>query len=134
METTAGLVASTPTINSVRSHTMGIEETAETWIRIDIICDGLGDDGVCLFGATGELEKISDVAPTAEGARKAILNAAVKARWRFYQKLQRWLCPDCVRGREGSEQPEDVGVTDCPPSVPQKGRVLQDLFAASHLL
>jgi hypothetical protein len=77
---------------------------------------------------------MSDVAPTAEGARKQILNAAVKARWRFDPKLQRWLCPDCVRRREASEQPEDIGLTDGPPSVPQKGRVLEELFAASHLL
>jgi hypothetical protein len=113
---------------------MGIEETAETWVRVDLFCDGLGDDGICLLGADGELEGMSDVAPTAEGARKQILNAAVKARWRFDPKLQRWLCPDCVRRREASEQPEDIGLTDGPPSVPQKGRVLEELFAASHLL
>jgi hypothetical protein len=110
---------------------MGIEETDETWVRIDLFCDGLGRDGIC---AGDGLERISDVAPTAEGARKQILNAAVKARWRFDPKSQRWLCPDCVRGREASEPPEHVGVTDGPPSVPQKGRVLEELFAASHLL
>jgi hypothetical protein len=113
---------------------MGIKETAETWVRIHLLCDGLGDDGICLFGADGEAEGISDVAPTAEGARKQVLNAAVKARWRFDPKLQRWLCPDCVRGLEASQKPEDVGVTDGPPSVPQKGRVLEELFAASHLV
>ena len=41
---------------------------------------GLGNDGICLVGASDELESISEVAPTAEGARKAILNAAAKAR------------------------------------------------------
>jgi hypothetical protein len=46
---------------------MGIKETAETWVRIDLFCDGLGDDGICLLSADGELEGI-DVAPTAEGA------------------------------------------------------------------
>src|ERR1700691_3127228 len=110
---------------------MSIEETAETWVRMDLFCDGLGHDGIC---AGDGLERLSDVAPTAEAVRKAILNAAVKAGWRFDPKLQRWLCPDCVRGREASERPEDVGVTDGPPSVPQKGRVLEELFAASHLL
>jgi hypothetical protein len=113
---------------------MGIEETVETWVRVDLFCDGLGDDGICLLGADGELEGISDVAPTAEGARKQILNAAVKARWRFDPKLQRWLCPDCVRRCEASEQPENIGLTDGPQSVPQNGRDLEELFAASYLL
>ena len=110
---------------------MGIEETAETWVRMDLFCDGLGKDGIC---AGDGLERLSDVAPTAEAARKAILNAAVKARWRFDSKLQRWLCPDCVRRCEASEQPENIGLTDGPPSVPQNGRDLEELFAASYLL
>jgi hypothetical protein len=59
---------------------MAIEETAETWVRIDLVCDGLGDNGICVLGPSDELNRISDVAPTAEGARKAILNAAVKPR------------------------------------------------------
>src|ERR1700685_825822 len=100
---------------------MSIEETAETWVRMDLFCDGLGHDGIC---AGGGLERISDVAPTAEGARKAILNAAVKARWRFDPKLQRWLCPDCVLVRNASAQTEDVKIIDGPSSVPQKGHVL----------
>ena len=116
------------------SDTMGIEETPETWVRIDLFCDGLGDDGICLFGTDGALEAISDVAPTAEGARKQILNAAVKARWRFHPKLQRWLCPKCASARDPSKQLEQNEMTDAPPSVPHKGRVLEELFAASHLL
>jgi hypothetical protein len=68
------------------------------------------------------------------GARKQILNAAVKARWRFDPKLQRWLCPKCASARDASKQPEDNGMTDDPSSVPQKSRVLGELFAASHLL
>jgi len=86
---------------------MGIEETAETWIRVEAFCDGLGDDGVCQANAGDE--RISDIAPTAQGARKAILNAAVKARWRFDPKLQRWLCPACVRARDALGQLEDAG-------------------------
>ena len=112
---------------------MGIEETAETWVRIDLSCDGLGDDGVCLRGADSELERISDVAPTSEGARKAILDAAVKARWRRDPKSQRWLCPECASAREASRQPEENRMTEGPPSVPQKSRVLEEVFAASHL-
>src|ERR1700733_3808921 len=104
---------------------MGIEETAETWVRIDLFCDGLGNDGIC---AGDPLERISDVAPTAEGVRKAILNAAVKARWRFDSKLQRWLCPECVRAHDGLERTEDVEMTDGPPSVPHRGHVLEELF------
>jgi hypothetical protein len=113
---------------------MGIEETVETWARFDLFCDGLGDDGICLFGADGELERISDVAPTAEGARKAILNAAVKARWRFDPKLQRWLCPECASVRDASKQPEDNRMTDGSPSVSQGRRVLEEMFAGPHLL
>ena len=108
---------------------MAIKETAETWVRIDLFCDGLGNDGTCVLVASDEFERISDVAPTAEGARKATLNAAVKARWRFDPKLQRWLCPECVRVRHASERPEDVTMTDGPPSVPQSGHaVLEELF------
>jgi hypothetical protein len=66
--------------------------------------------------------------------RKAILNAAVKARWRFDPKLQRWLCPDCVRKRDASAQGEDAEMTDGPPSVPQRDHVLEEVFVASHLL
>ena len=113
---------------------MGIEETAETWVRVDLFCDGLGNDGTCLFGAGEESERISDVAPTSEGARKAILNAAVRACWRLDPKLQRWLCPECASACDASKRPEDNGVTDGPPSVPQKGRVLEELFAAAHHL
>ena len=102
---------------------MGIEETAETWIRIDLFCDGLGNDGTCLFGARDESERISDVAPTSAGARKAILNAAVKARWRLDPKSQRWLCPECASAHDASRQPEGNGMTDGPPSVPQKIRL-----------
>jgi hypothetical protein len=97
---------------------MGIEETAETWVRIDLFCDGLDNDGICLGSTADDLERISDVAPTVEGARKAILNAAVKARWRFDPKLQRWLCPECVRAHA-----EHVEMADSPPSVPQRERV-----------
>ncbi len=100
---------------------MAIKETAETWVRIDRFCDGLGNDGICLVGASDELESISEVAPTAEGARKAILNAAVKARWCFDPKLQRWLCPECVRAREASARPEEVTIAVGPPSFPQNG-------------
>ena len=37
--------------------TMGIEETAETWVRIDLFCDGLGDESPCLFGCGHEPEE-----------------------------------------------------------------------------
>jgi hypothetical protein len=97
---------------------MGIEETAETWVRMDLFCDGLSRDGIC---AGDQLERISDIAPTAEGVRKAILNAVVKARWRFDPKLQRWLCPECVRVRDASAQTEDVEITDGPAFVPPDG-------------
>jgi hypothetical protein len=98
-----------------------IKETAETWIRIDLFCDGVGNDGICLLGSGDDLARISEIAPTNEAVRKAILNAAVKARWRFDPKLQRWLCPECVRVRDASEKTQDVEITDGPPAVPQRG-------------
>ena len=102
---------------------MAIKETAETWVRIDLFCDGLGEEGTCVLGTGDELQRISDVAPTPEGARTAILNRAVKSYWRIDPKLQRWLCPECVRARDAAERAEDVPVTtDSPASVPQKGQ------------
>jgi hypothetical protein len=103
---------------------MGIEETTETWIRIEVFCDGLGEDGICPVRAGDELERIFDTAPTAEGARKAILNAAVKAGWRRDPKSQRWLCPECVHARDAAEQPEEVRVTEAPPPGQKKGGIL----------
>ena len=110
---------------------MGIEETAETWVRIDLFCDGLDNDGVCLQGASDDLEGISDAAPTVEGARKAILNAAVKARWRFDPKLRRWLCPECVRARDALDQTEDVDMTYGAPSVPERGLVFLEVSGSA---
>ena len=101
---------------------MGIEKIAEMWIRINLFCDGLGNDGIC--AGDDQLERISDVAPTEEGARKAILNAAVKECWRFDLKLQRWLCPECAAARDVSNQAEGVEMTDGPPSVPQRACAL----------
>ena len=103
---------------------MGIKETAETWIRVEVFCDGLGDDGICLVRAGDELERVSAVAPTGEGARKAIINAAVRTRWRFDPRLQRWLCPECARLRGASAQSEDVRVTDGPGIVAQTPQAL----------
>jgi len=100
---------------------MGIEETPETWVRMDLFCDGLGNDGICVGDG---LERISDIAPTAEGVRKAIVNAAVKSRWRFDLKLQRWLCSECVRAHDVSKQAEVIEMADGPPSVPQRAHVL----------
>lgn len=82
---------------------MAMKQTAETWIRIDLSCDGLGDDGVCVRDANDGRGMISDVAPTEEGARKGILNAAVKSRWWFDPQLQRGLCPDCVAARDSGK-------------------------------
>jgi hypothetical protein len=33
---------------------MGIDEMAETWVRIDLVCDGFDNDGICLLGASDE--------------------------------------------------------------------------------
>jgi hypothetical protein len=96
---------------------VGINKTAETWVRFDLFCDGLGNDGICV---ADDLEKITDAAPTEEGARKALINAAAKACWRFDLKLQRWLCPECACARRVSELAEEVDLIGSPPSVPQR--------------
>jgi len=97
---------------------MAIVETIETWVRLDLFCDGIGDDGVCVSSTSDGLDRISDVAPTAETARKAIFNASVKSCWRFDRTLNRWLCPECVRVRDASESLVGVAMSDSPPSVP----------------
>jgi hypothetical protein len=102
---------------------MGMEERAETWVRVDLFRDGLGDDGICLLDVADALARISDVAPTEEGAKRAILNAAVKARWRFDAKLQHWLCPECVGARRAPEQVEDIKITDGESPFPQRSHV-----------
>jgi hypothetical protein len=99
---------------------MAIVETIENWVRLDLFCDGIGDEGDCVISAS-EVERISDVAPTAEGVRKAIFNASVKSCWRFDQTSQRWLCPECVRVRDALERPDVVAMSNCPPSVSQNG-------------
>lgn len=107
----------TGSVGSKERDTVGIGETTETWVRIDLFCDGLENDGACPFGAGGEPEKISDVAPTSDGARKAILNAAAKACWHLDPKSRRWLCPDCAGARDASKHPESLGMSDGPPPL-----------------
>jgi hypothetical protein len=53
---------------------MAIEEFPETWTRVDLYCDGLGEDGTCVLEANEDLGMISDVAKTAEGARTTVLH------------------------------------------------------------
>jgi hypothetical protein len=81
---------------------MAMEQTAETWIRIDLRCDGLGDDGTCVLAASDGLGAISDVAPTAEGAQKAIINRAMRSGWAIDVK-RRWLCSECRAARDASK-------------------------------
>ena len=105
-----------------------MEETTETWVRIDLFCDGLGDAGVCVRDPSDDLGTISDVAPTAEVARKAVLNAVVKSRWSFDGNMQRWLCPECVAVRDAARdltsafgyvhQTGSIAPTDACPSGP----------------
>lgn len=97
---------------------MAMKENPETWIRIDLFCDGLGEQSICLRGDSDDAGTISDVAPTAEGARKGILNAVVKSRWQFDPELRRWLCPTCIAARDAGKdlasahgQPRDARST-----------------------
>lgn len=81
---------------------MGIEESKEIWTRVDLYCDGLGDDPTtCVeYGdpddATVDMPMVSDCRPSAEDARRLTFYAATETGWQFNLKLRRWLCPACV--------------------------------------
>ena len=81
---------------------MAIEQFPETWIRVDLVCDGLGEDASCVLDEEGP-GVFSDVANNAEGARRVTLHGAVGAGWIFDLELRRWLCPDCVAARNAGK-------------------------------
>ena len=82
---------------------MGIEESKEIWTRVDLYCDGIGKDATtCVkYGNPNdsdvEMPMVTDCCPSAEDARRLTLHAATREGWQFDFKLQRWLCPDCVK-------------------------------------
>jgi len=80
---------------------MGLEESEETWTRVDLFCDGLGKDGTCVaYGDTDDLDDmpmVTDCCQSPEDAPRLTLYAATQEGWAFDMRLQRWLCPDCVR-------------------------------------
>lgn len=79
---------------------MPIEEFQETWTRIELACDGLGEAGACVAADEDGPAYVMDVAPTAEGARITTVNYATSAGWVWELKSKRWLCPDCLRARD----------------------------------
>jgi hypothetical protein len=84
---------------------MGLEQSRETWVRVDLFCDGLGDDATtCVaYGDPDDphvdMPMVTDCCPTAEDARRLTLYAATRGGWIFDIHLQRWLCPYCVKVR-----------------------------------
>jgi hypothetical protein len=83
---------------------MGIEESKEVWTRVDLYCDGIGDgpESCVEYGdpedIDAEMPVVTDCCQSAEDARRLTLYAATEcAGWRFDMKLQRWLCPACVK-------------------------------------
>jgi hypothetical protein len=80
---------------------MGIEESKEIWTRVDLYCDGIGDDATTcvLYGDDGDAEMpmVTDCCQSAEDARRLALHTATREGWQFDIRLQRWLCPACVR-------------------------------------
>jgi hypothetical protein len=82
---------------------MGIVESKEIWTRVDLYCDGIGDDGTtCVeYGdpndSDAEMPMMTDCCTSAEDARRLTLSAATREGWQFDLKLQRWLCPACVK-------------------------------------
>ena len=83
---------------------MALEESKEIWTRIDLFCDGIGDDGTCVTedGCNSEEEilanmpMVTDCCPKAEDARCLTLHQATRDGWEFNLSLKRWLCPACV--------------------------------------
>ncbi len=81
---------------------MGIVESKEIWTRVDLYCDGIGDDdATCVeYGDPNDLNvempMVTDCCASAEDARRLALSAATREGWQFDLKLQRWLCPACV--------------------------------------
>jgi len=85
---------------------MGIVENKEIWTRVDLYCDGLGDDPTsCVeYGdpddVDGEMPMVSDCCLSPEDARRLTFYAATETGWQFDLKLRRWLCPACVRSSQ----------------------------------
>jgi hypothetical protein len=78
---------------------MAIELFNPNWVGADLFCDGLGEYGECVLGDDGP-SMITDIAPTADDARRLMLHAADHSGWKFDIQSQRWLCPDCMAARD----------------------------------
>jgi hypothetical protein len=82
---------------------MGLEESTETWTRVDLYCDGIGSDPTtCVaYGdpddTNADMPMVTDCCPLPEDARRLTLYAAEREGWQFNLELKRWLCPACVR-------------------------------------
>src|SRR6266852_8548364 len=85
---------------------MALEQFPEVWTRVDLYCDGPGEDATtCVaYGdpddINADMPMVSDCCPTAEDARRLTLYAATQAGWICDMRLKRWLCPDCVKVRD----------------------------------
>jgi len=81
---------------------VGLEESKEVWTRVDLYCDGIGDDAAtCVaYGdpndVNADMPMVTDCCPSAEDARRLTLYAAEREGWKFHLELRRWLCPACV--------------------------------------
>jgi len=78
---------------------MGLEEFEETWTRVELTCDGLGDNGDCVAGRGDDRSCIMDIAPSPEGAHRVLNRRASDAGWAFELMTKRWLCPHCIEVR-----------------------------------
>jgi hypothetical protein len=88
---------------------MGLEESKETWTRVNLFCDGIGKDSTsCVaYGDPhdddSDMPMVTDCCQSSEDARRLALCAAERQGWQFDLKLKRWLCPACVATlREGA--------------------------------
>ncbi len=93
---------------------MPLEQSAEIWTRVDLYCDGLGEDSTsCVeYGdpndPDADMPVVTDCCAGPEDARRLALHAATRAGWVFDMELQRWLCPACAKVRDTSAARQDT--------------------------
>jgi hypothetical protein len=100
---------------AMRQKAMALEQSQETWTRVDLFCDGIGEDRTCVaYGDPDDLDAdmpmVTDCCQSPEDARRLTLYAATREGWVFDIRLQRWLCPYCVKelnASRGSAPPRE---------------------------
>ncbi len=93
---------------------MGIVEPPETWTRVDLYCDGLGDDtATCVaYGSPNDIDadmpSVTDYCPSAGDARRQARE------WRAPALRDVLALPSCRGGRPSTAS---AMTCPCPPSA-----------------